>query len=329
MKRVVLLAAITLCLVGPAASAGDFLKGKILRIDLKNSVDERGGSSLTVGLNGISMSSSVSLLQMERAIRKAKDDDKIAMIYLNIDHFQAGMAAMEEVRSCLKEFSQAGKPVVAYAVSLSNGSYYLGSVADRIFMYPCGEGTLNGLGSTQFFLKDLLDKYDIDVQLIRHGKFKSAGEMYIRNDISPENRQQYEELLGSIWGGFVSEMAESRGIEPAKIQEMSDSLALSTARTWVDAGLVDGLKYRDEMEDYLCRLFGTTSREDVKVVDIKDYMDKLKKGSPSRKVAVVYAEGEIVRSGDGIVGEKLAKQIEAVRADSTVKSVVFRVNSPG
>lgn len=329
MKRVVLAAAFLLCLFGPAAIAGDYLKGKILRIDLKNSVDERGGSSLTVGLNGISMSSSVSLLQMERAIRKAMDDDKIAMIYLNIDHFSAGMAAMEEVRSCLKAFSQAGKPVVAYAVSLSNGSYYLGSVADRIFMYPSGEGTLNGLGSTQFFLKDLLDKYDIDVQLIRHGKFKSAGEMYIRNDISPENRQQYEELLGSIWGGFVNEMAASRGIEPSRIQELTDSLALSTARTWVDAGLVDGLKYRDEMEDYLCRLFGTTRREDVKVVDIKDYMDKLKKGSSSKKVAVVYAEGEIVRSGDGIVGEKLAKQIAAVRADSTVKAVVFRVNSPG
>ena len=329
MKKLVLLAAFFITLLAPNALAGDFLKGKILRIDLSKSVSERKSSDLTLSASGISLSSSVSLLDIERALQKAAKDDHIAMVFLNLDHFSADMASMEEIRSCLKDFSTAGKPVVAYAASLGNGSYYLGSVADRIFMYPKGEGSLNGLGSTQFFLKDLLDTLDIDVQLIRHGKFKSAGEMYIRNDISPENRQQYEELLGSIWSTFTDEMAASRGMEPEKVRSLADGLVLGTAQTWLDAGLVDGLKYRDEMELYLAKLFGTNDPTQVKVVDLEEYMEKLKKGPANKKVAVIYAEGEIVRSGSGIVGDKLSRQIAAVRADSTVKAVVFRVNSPG
>ena len=329
MMKKYLIAAACLLLLACPSFAGDFLKGKILRIDLKDGLAEQGGSSFNVSLSGVSVTSTVSLLNLERALKKAKDDKNIAMIFLNIDHFSGGMAAMEEVRACLKDFSSEGKPVVAYAASLSNGSYYLGSVADRIFMYPKGEGSLNGLGSTQFFLKGLLDKYGVEVQLIRHGKFKSAGEMYIRNDISPENRRQYEELLGSIWSGFVAEMAESRGMEPSAINAMAEGLTLSTAQSWLDAGLVDGLKYRDEMEDYLCRLFGTTSASEVKVVDIQEYMEKLKKGPSAKKLAIIYADGEIVRSGGDIVGEKLSRQIAAVRADSSVKAVVFRVNSPG
>lgn len=329
MKKSVLFAALFIALLAPEALAGDFLKGKVLRIDLSKSVSERSSSSLNLSASGLSLSSSVSLLDIERALQKAAKDNQIAMVFLNLDHFSADMASMEEIRSCLKDFSAAGKPVVAYAASLGNGSYYLGSVADRLFMYPKGEGSLNGLGSTQFFLKDLLDTLQIDVQLIRHGKFKSAGEMYIRNDISPENRQQYEELLGSIWSTFTDEMAASRGIESAKLRSLADGLALSTAQTWLDAGLVDGLKYRDEMELYLAMLFGTKDPTEVKVVDMEDYMEKLKKGPSAKKVAIIYAEGEIAREGSGIVGDKLSRQIAAVRADSTVKAVVFRVNSPG
>ena len=330
MKKLILaaIACMLLCTGAFSAEKG-FLKGKILKIDMKESIDERGGSSFQLGLGGISSSSAVSLLAVERALEKAADDKDIAMIYMNLDHFFGSMAAIEEVRGYLKRFSAKGKPVVAWAASLGNGSYYLGSVADRLFLHPQGGGTLNGLGSTQYFLKDLLDTLGIGVQLIRHGKYKSAGEMYIRNDISPENRQQYEELLGSIWGGFLSEISESRGVSVEDLNAWADGLALSIAQTWVDKGLVDGLKYRDEMEDYLCHLFGTTNADDVKTVGLKDYIKDLKKGPAAKKLAIIYADGEIVRSGGAIVGEKLAREIAAVRADSSVKAVVFRVNSPG
>ncbi len=320
--------AILACTLANGADTG-FLKGKILKIDMQDVVAERGGNSFQISLSGINTGSSVSLLSLERALEKAAEDDKIAMIYLNTDHFSAGLAPMEEIREYLKRFSAEGKPVVAYGAGFSNASYYIASVADRVFLYPKGSGTLNGLGSTQFFLKDALDTLGIEVQLIRHGKYKSAGEMYIRNDISPENREQYETMLNSIWGCMVEEMAASRGIEAATLKGWIDNLEISTANTWLEKGLIDGLKYRDEMEEYLCHLFGTNNPEKVKTVSIKDYINDLKKGPSSKKIAVIYADGEITRTGSEVAGEKLSHQIAKVRQDSTVKAVVFRVNSPG
>ncbi len=327
MKRI-----ITLLLLFATVTvwAGDgFLKGKILKIDTRDAIAERGGSSMSLSLSGVSSSSSLSLLSVERALEKAVDDDHIAMVYINFDHFSAGASAMEEIRALLGRLSDAGKPVIAYGASLDNGSYYLASAADRIFLHPKGGGALTGLGSTQYFLKDLLDTLGVDIQLIRHGKFKSAGEMYIRNDISPENREQYEVLLNSLWSSMVEEMAASRGKTPEEIAALAENLGTGTAATWLENGLVDGLKYRDEMEQYLCHLFGTEDPADVKTVTIKEYASDLKKGPSRKKVAVIYADGQIVRSGGDIVGEKLAAEIARVRADSTVKAVVFRVNSPG
>ena len=331
MKRLILgMCLATFTFLTAAAAPGDgFLKGKILRID-KESITETGGSSLELSLTGgLNTSSSLSLLDVERALQKAAVDDDIAMVYLNYDHVSASQAAAEEIRCLLLEISRCGKPVIAYGASLSNASYYLASAADRVFLHPKGSGTLNGMASTQFFLKDLLDTLGVQVQLIRHGKYKSAGEMYIRNDISPENRRQYEELLTNIWDSRVDEIAASRGVEVDSLEHWVGNLALGTAQTWVDKGLVDGLKYRDEMEDYLCHLFGTKDPDEVKRISIKDYIGKLKKGPAKRKVAVLIADGEIVRDGSGIAGERFAREVARVRADSTVKAVVFRVNSPG
>ena len=327
MRKVGLLACLlTLTLFSAYAGEG-FLKGKILKIEMKDVVAERGGSNYNLTLSGIKSSSYVSLLSLERAIKKAAEDKDIAMIYINTDKFSAGLAPMEEVRSYLKGFSKAGKPVIAYGTSFGNGSYYIASVADRVFLYPTGGAAINGLSSTQYFLKDALDTLGIGVQLIRHGKYKSAGEMYIRNDISPENREQYEVMLDSIWGSILDEIAESRGISVDDLRNWIENLEIGKGQTLVDKGLVDGLKYRDEMEQYLCHLFGTTEPSEVKTVDIKNYMKKLKDGPSSKKIAVVYANGEI---GEGrSVGEKVANEIAKVRRDSTVKAVVFRVNSPG
>ena len=319
----------TLTILSASAADKGFLKGKLLKIDMKEVIAERGGSSFNVSLGGLDFSSSVSLLDMERALDKAAGDSKIAAVYINTDHFGAGMAASEEIRNYLLQLSKAGKPVIAYGASLDNSSYYMASAADRVFLHPQGGGSLTGMSSTQPFVKDLLDTLGVEVQLIRHGKFKSAGEMYIRNDISPENREQYETMLGSIWSTIAEEIASSRGIKVEDLNAWVDNLALSTAKTWVDKGLVDGLKYRDEMEEYLCHLFGTTEVSEVKVQDIKEYIGDLKKGPAKKKIAVLYADGEIVRSGGGIVGESLSRTIAKVRADSTVKAVVFRVNSPG
>ena len=322
-----------LAAVSTYAGNDGFLKGKVLRID-KETVAEVGseGSPFDISLPvaGLSLggSAKLSLLDVELALKQAAEDDDIAMIYFNYDHFSAPTSACEEIRRYIREFSEAGKPVVAYGHSLGNGSYYMASAADRVFLHPKGSGSLNGLASQQYFLKDALDTLGIEVKFIRHGKFKSAGEMYIRNSMSPENRRQYEALLEATWSTLVADMAASRGIEAAQLREWIWSLELGTASTWVEKGLIDGLKYKDEMEDYICHLFGTTEPDAVKRINLKEYVKKVKKGS-GKKVAVLYADGEITRDGNEIAGEKFAAQIAKLRKDESIKAVVFRVNSPG
>ncbi len=329
MKHLNLLLAAAFLSVSTILPAQGYLKGKILYFDNGISVTERGGSSFDFSLlGGLDTKSSVSLLSVERALEKAAEDPEIAMVFIRPDKMSASLSTCEEIRESLARFRQKGKPVVCYGVSFSNASYYLGSVADRVFMHPGSSGTLNGLSSNLLYYKDLLDTLGVEVQLIRHGSYKSAGEPYIRSEISPENREQYEVLLSSIWNPVVGSIAASRGLEEEKVRQIVDGLELNDSQDWLDHGLVDGLKYRDEMQAYLSHLFGESELSVVKKVSMSDYVKKLKDNG-SDKVAVIYAEGEIVRSGSGIAGEKFSSEIARVRADSSVKAVVLRVNSPG
>ena len=328
MKRFCACLLLVLLLGAPLGAQG-FLKGKILYFDAGDNLSERSGSSFKFSLlGGLSVSSSLSLFSVERALEKAADDNDIAMVFFRPDKISAGMAAREELRQSLARFAAKGKPVVCYGVTFDTGSYYLGSVGDRVFMHPGSSGTLMGPSSTQLYYKDLLDSLGVRIQLIRHGSYKSAGEPYVRSEMSEENRQQYQALLGSIWEPMVEEMASSRGVPADSLRAWIASLRLSTSQDWLEKGLVDGLKYRDEMEDYLCHLFGKADVDDLKKVSMSEYVESLRDNG-SKKVAVLYAEGEIVRSGSGIAGEKFAREIAKVRADSSVKAVVFRVNSPG
>ena len=328
MKRFCACLLLALLLGAPLGAQG-FLKGKILYFDAGDNLSERSGSSFKFSLlGGLSVSSSLSLFSVERALEKAADDNDIAMVFFRPDKISAGMAAREELRQSLAHFAAKGKPVVCYGVTFDTGSYYLGSVGDRVFMHPGSSGTLMGPSSTQLYYKDLLDSLGVRIQLIRHGSYKSAGEPYVRSEMSEENRQQYQALLGSIWEPMVEEMASSRGVPADSLRAWISSLRLSTSRDWLEKGLVDGLKYRDEMEDYLCHLFGKADVDDLKKVSMSEYVESLRDNG-SKKVAVLYAEGEIVRSGSGIAGEKFAREIAKVRADSSIKAVVFRVNSPG
>ena len=328
MKRSFACFLLAVLLSAPLGAQG-FLKGKILYFDAGNNLSEQRGSSFRFSLlGGLSVSNSISILSVERALEKAAEDDDIAMVFFRPDMISAGMAGREELRQSLARFAAKGKPVVCYGISFDTSSYYLGSVGDRVFMHPGSSGTLVGPSSTQLYYKDLLDSLGVRIQLIRHGSYKSAGEPYVRSEMSEENRQQYQALLGSIWEPMVEEMASSRGIAADSLRAWVTSLQLSTSRDWLEKGLVDGLKYRDEMEEYLCHLFGKADPDDLKKVSMSEYIGSLKDNG-SKKVAVLYAEGEIVRSGSGIAGEKFAREIAKVRADSSIKAVVFRVNSPG
>ena len=187
MKRILTIFA-TFLLFSSAFTAQAQLKGKILKLDFRTTVGERTGSTPSLSLSGVSNSSTLSLLSFEKALEKAAEDDNIGMIFMTPDNYSGGTAAAEEIRKALEKFRASGKPVVSYSTNFGTGSYYLASVADKVFMNPAGEGTFTGLSSQMLFYKDLLDSLGLNMQLIRHGKYKSAGEPYIRNDISPENR---------------------------------------------------------------------------------------------------------------------------------------------
>ena len=308
-------------------------KAKVLKIDFKNPIAERntGGSSFDIMSMVQGTPNSVTLLNYIQAIDAAAEDKNIGMIYMTPENISCGTAQLEEIRAALLRFRQSGKPVVAYCNSLGNGSYYLASVADKIILDPASESTLTGVGSQMIFLKDVFDALGVDVQLIRHGKYKSAGEMYTRSSSSPENRLQNEALLNSIWNTMSSEIAVSRGFTQDEFNGWIENLELCHAQDYKDKGLIDETWYKDEVEQYLCEQNGVKKIGEVGFVKINRYASKIKKGSRKNKIAIVYADGEIVDSGSDadIVGTKLANTLKKVREDKKIKAVVFRVNSPG
>jgi protease-4 len=308
-------------------------KAKVLKIDFKNPIAERnaGGSSFDIMSMVQGTPNSVTLLSYVNAIDAAAQDKNIGMIYMTPQNISAGIAQLEEIRAALLRFKQSGKPIVAYCNTLGNGSYYLASVADKIILDPASESTLTGVSSQMIFLKDIFDALGVEVQLIRHGKYKSAGEMYTRSSSSPENRLQNQELLNSIWNTMSSEIAASRGFTQEQFNAWIENLELSHAQDYKDKGLIDEAWYKDEVDSYLCEQNGVKKIGEVSFVKINKYASKVKKGSRKNKIAVVYADGEIVDSGSDadIVGTKLATTLRKVREDKKIKAVVFRVNSPG
>lgn len=320
---------------------------KILKIDFKSPITEHGGSA-PFSLSSFSFSSllnsSASLYGMVRAIDSAAVDPNISMIYMTPCNIQAGLSQMEEIRAALQRFRDSGKSIVAYCENLSNASYYVASVADKIVLNPASESFVIGLATQQVFLKDALDALGVDVQLIRHGKYKSAGEMFIRNDISPENYEQNKAMVTSLWNDMCDEIAASRGFSADEFKGWVNSLALTDAESFKELGLVDELWHKDQLDDYFCQENGTNMLNLVNYVPLNRYIDKLAKKykkqnrkNRKNKVVIIYANGEIATSADGstmssgdiIVGKNLARTISKVRKDDNVKAVVFRVNSPG
>lgn len=330
MKKVRLLIVAVVAMLPVMAMAG---KTKVLKIDFKNPIAERnvGGSQFDIMSIVQGTPNSVTLLSYVQAIDAAAEDKNIGMIYMTPENISAGTAQMEEIRAALERFKKTGKPIVAYCENLGNGSYYIASVADKIILDPASESMITGVGSQMIFLKDLFDALGVDVQLIRHGKYKAAGEMYTRSSASPENRLQNEVLINSIWNTMSSEIAASRGFTQEQFNEWIENMDMVHAEEFKEKGLIDETWYKDEVDKYLCEQNGVKKIQEVGFVKINKYASKLKKGNRRNKIAVVYADGEIVNSGSDadIVGSKLANTLRKVREDKKVKAVVFRVNSPG
>lgn len=286
-------------------------------------------------LSGAEMVSPVGIYSAITAINAAATDPAVKFIYMKPDGATGGIAQIEEFRTALKHFRNSGKAIVSYIENPSNASYYLASVSDKIYMtsYEGGMSMLNGLSSQMIFLKDILDRLGVNVQLIRHGKYKSAGEMYIRNSASKENLEQNEAMINSVWDSWAKEIAASREISVEDLNVMINNLELNFPSDFLEKGLVDELLTREELQAKLCDIYVAERFEDIKAIQLPDYA-QLKSTvnlKAKKKVAVIYAEGNIVDGDEKqqVAGDRFANIISKVRKDSTVKAVVLRVNSPG
>lgn len=308
----------------------------ILRIDLSEVqlAEQTQDMSLMAGISGLQMKV-IGILDAVRAIENAAADPAVKYIYLKPDMVYGGMAQIEELRQALVDFRMSGKAVISYMENPSNAGYYLASVSDKIYMTPHAGGMnmMTGISTQMFFLKDLLDKLGINVQLIRHGKYKSAGEMFVRNEPSPENTAQYQEMVDAIWNSWASSIAESRGISPEKFNSAIDNLELNFPQDYVDAGLVDELLTLDQLKEKLTEYFQATSFEKASMISLSDYatLTAVPNFRAGNTVAVIFANGNIL-DGDAeqqVTGDRFARIISSVRKDENVKAVVLRVNSPG
>ena len=332
---------IMIAMVGAMASLGSsqpvMPREGVLQINMSSMTlaEQTQENDPFASLTGGSTVTPVGIYSAIKAVNAAAEDPAVKFIYMKPDGASGGIAQIEEFRKALKNFRSSGKAIISYIENPSNASYYLASVSDKIYMtsYEGGMNMFSGLSSQMIFLKDILDRLGVNVQLIRHGKYKSAGEMYIRNSASPENMEQNREMIESVWNSWAAEIAESREISIEDLNAMLDNLELNFPSDFLEKGLVDELFTREELQQQICDLYTASRFEDVKAIQLQDYA-KLKdvvNYKAKKKVAVIYAEGNIV-DGDAkqeVAGDRFARIIADVRKDSTVKAVVLRVNSPG
>lgn len=269
-------------------------------------------------------------------IQKAKADTNIRGIYLDLSIVPAGIATLEEIRDALLDFKKSGKFILSYSDTYLQSTYYLASVADKIYLNPAGNFNFVGLSSQIMFFKGTLEKLGLQPEIIRHGKFKSAVEPLMYDKMSDANREQIKAYVGSIWEKIVHDISVSRHISKDELNKLADNLSLNTAQSAVDYKLVDATKFKDQVYDELKSLSGIDSTASLKLVKLNTYDKVLKpkkyKGLARNKIAVIYASGDVVMGDEkqnNIGSEGIAGTIRKARKDKSVKAIVFRVNSGG
>lgn len=281
----------------------------------------------------------VTLNVVLKAIRTAKDNDNIKGIYLEAGAFSAGTAGVEAIYRELKSFKESGKFLVAYGDYYTLGTYYLCSLADKVYLNPKGSLDIHGLASAPIFLKGLGEKLGVRAEIFRVGTYKGAVEMFMLDKLSDENREQIQTYTGGIWGNLTDDIAEARNIPTDRINEYADKgYFLAPAEKAVEMGFIDELKYRPEAEEYVKEQAGQTD-DKLKTSGIDKIRNINTKGGKKNdgKIAILYAEGTIepykeatpYQKQEPNITEKMADELIKLKDDDDVKAVVFRVNSPG
>ena len=309
----------------------------VLHIKLDSKIVERASKNPFEGLNFSNLDNRpMGLNEIVDNLENAKNDNNIKGIYLDMSAIPAGIGTIEEIRNAMLDFKKSGKFVVAYSEGYSQGAYYLATVADKIYLNPEGMVDFKGLSTQIMFFKKLLDKLEVDIQIFRHGKFKSATEPFFLDKMSAASREQTYTYLHSIWNYVVEGISKQRNIPVAELNRYADNMLINNAESSVNYKLVDKLVYKDEMLDILAGLVNEKSADKINYVEMRKYSHaaniKFQFSNSDSQIAVVYASGSIEggTGDDNTIGsERISKAIREARLDNSVKAIVLRVNSPG
>jgi protease-4 len=325
---------ILVSLLGSDEDAVTVKNNSILEIQLQRPIADYTGTSEVNPFSGL-FEESQGLDEILHAITVAKDDERIKGISINNNFIIAGLAQTQTLRKALTEFKEKGKFVYAYGDFYTQKDYYLASVADSVFINPVGVLDFKGLSSEVLFFKDLQDKTGIKMEVIRHGKYKSAVEPYLENEMSDANREQIKELIQSLWNSMVAEISNDRNISEQDLNSIADTLGGRTPKYAKLSGLLDEVIFYDEYESKLANALAIEESAEIDYINLDDYTKYANKKvlkSGKDKIAVIFAQGEIFygEGGPDIIGQGIInKALIKARKDDKVKAIVLRVNSPG
>ena len=327
-------------IIASGSSETPIKENSILHLNLSGTLTDRTQENpLDKIMNMGEESNAVSLEQAVTALKKAAVNDNIKGVYLEAGTLSAQPATVQELRQALVDFKKSGKWIVSYADSYGKMGYYLSSVADTLLLNPEGSVDFSGLESQPMFFKEVLDKLGIEMQVFKVGTYKSAVEPFICTEMSDANREQITSYLTNVWNNVLIDVAASRNIDVDKLNKLADTQTMfARAQSSVDNGLIDALCYIDQVKDILRSNCNLVNKDDkLSFASISDVANSAKsEEGKGDQIAVYYACGEIVQSASTgldqevqIVGEKVVKDLQALRTDPKVKAVVIRVNSPG
>jgi len=314
----------------------DVADNSVLYLNMDQNIKERSPNKSLENLPifGSGGSKSIGFNDLIKALKRAKYDDNIKCIYLNVTSPGAGKATLKEVRDALIDFKTSKKKIIAYSEVYTQDAYYLASVADKIYLNPQGALEFKGYSSQLTFFKGAMEKIGVEAQIIRVGNYKSAVEPFINDKMSDYNRKQVTAYVGGLYNTFLEGISKSRNIPKDSLYVYADTYRIQLPKDAIQYKMVDGLKYKDEVLDELKALSGIEKKETLSTITINDYAknQKAETGGSSNKIAVIYANGDIT-GGEGtdesIGSERISRAIRKARQDDNVKAIVLRVNSGG
>ena len=307
----------------------------IMTISLNGTISERANEDPFAMLSSDSEIEAYGLDDILSAIQKAKDNDNIKGIYLDLNAVGAQPATLQEIRNKLKEFKESGKFIISYSDNYSQGAYYLASVSDKVLMNPYGTITWMGVSSQFMSYKGLMDKVGVKMQIFKVGTYKSAVEPFILKEMSDANRAQVKAFTGSIWESYLSDIAESRNLTTEQLDGYAnEGLVFAQSETFVEKGFVDTLVYRNDVEKLLKGKMEVEEDDELNTISLesmKNVIRNVPKDKSGNLIAIYYAEGEIddTKTKDHIGALRVIKDLKKIEQDDNIKALVLRVNSPG